>query len=63
MSFKTMFRKLLPGYTDKRVQEINNQSLKKIKESGQVAKRHADLLKKDGIAYRIVIATGGDRHD
>lgn len=63
MSVVNMFRKLFTRYTDNKVDEINKQSIKQIEDAGKVALRHTELLKKNGIAYRIVIATGGDKHE
>lgn len=63
MSVIKMFKKLFTRYTDDKVEEINKQSIAKIEDAGRVALRHTELLKKNGIAYRIVIATGGDKHE
>jgi predicted DNA binding CopG/RHH family protein len=62
MSIKEMFKKIFTNKTDAKVDELNRQSLKKIDDSARVAKRHAELLKKNGVGMRIFIATGGDHH-
>lgn len=63
MSIKEMFKRLFTNKTDKKVDELNRQSLQKIQDTGLVAKRHAALLKKNGVSMRIFIAAGGDHHD
>lgn len=65
MSVINMLRKIFdPRYTDKKVDSINKKSVKKIEDATKAAKQHIDLHRRDGIAYRIVIAIGGEaRHD
>lgn len=63
MSIKEMFKRLFTNKTDRQVDKLNQESLQKIQATGLVAKRHADLLKKNGVSMRIFIATGGDHHD
>lgn len=63
MSVVKMLKRLFTRDTDKKVEEINKQSIEKIEDAGRVALRHTELLKKNGIAYRIVIATTGDKHE
>lgn len=53
---------LLPSYTDKRVDEINAENKKAFDDTAETAKRHAELLRKNGVTLRIFIAAGGDKH-
>lgn len=65
MSIKNMLIKLIhPKAFDDKVDAINKESLKKIYNAAEAAKRQRDFLKsEDGVSMRIFIALGGDKHD
>lgn len=60
MIFRTIRKIFDPKYTDMKVEAIKDQNRKVFEDTDRVAKRHVNLLKKDGIMMRIYIASGGD---
>lgn len=58
--FNTLKKILFPSITDKRVATINADSKQMLQHATVRAKRHNDLLAKNGVTLRIYIATGGD---
>lgn len=59
---ETLKRILFPSRTDRVVKKYNDESEAMLKEAARVAKSHRDLLRKNGVALQIYIATGGDKH-
>ncbi len=55
-------RLFLSRPTDEKVAAINEERRAILQDVSKVAKRHRDLLKKNGVALQIYIATGGDKH-
>lgn len=57
-----MKRLLIPRYTDKKVNKIQEETTQILRESAEVSERYNKLLKKNGVTMRIAIAAGhGDR--
>jgi predicted sulfurtransferase len=58
----TLLKKLFTQKaTDQRVDAIYEDVTHKLEDTAKVAKRHRDLLQKNGVTLRIYIATGGDK--
>lgn len=53
---------LFPGETDRKVEAIQAESKAMLEDAERMAKRHNDLLRKNGVTLRVYIATGGDKH-
>jgi hypothetical protein len=47
-----------PSATDRQVKSINAESKAMLEDSNQMARRHIELLKKNGVTLRVYIATG-----
>lgn len=60
MIFRLLRKIFDPRYTDKKVDKLNDASKKVFDDTAKVAKRHADLMKKNGVMMQIYIVTGGD---
>lgn len=54
-------RLFLAKPTDQTVDRINSESRAVLEDTSTVSKRYRDLLKKNGVALQIYIATGGDK--
>lgn len=61
--FRTIRKIFDTRYTDREIQSIQADTTKKLEDTSTVAKRHVELLKKNGVMMQIYIATGGDHHD
>lgn len=61
---RKVLRKLFTKDTDRQVAEIYKVAKKDFDSTARVAKSHRDLLRLNGVAMQIFIATGGEnRHD
>jgi hypothetical protein len=52
-------RIFVPSVTDETVDQINAESKATLEEASKVAKRHRDLLRRNGVALQVKIAAGG----
>lgn len=57
---KLLKKILFPSETDERVRSINRESTEMLNNAEEKARRHNELLKRNGVTLRIYIATGGD---
>ncbi len=54
-------RLIFPSITDKQVSAITKRSEEMLDDTSRIARRHKQLLDKNGFTMRIYIASGGDK--
>lgn len=52
-----------PSYTDKKVERITAANEKVFIDTARAARRHRDLLRRNGVTLQIMVAAVGDKHD